>query len=113
MEGSAILSKTYTSNPTNIRFLGIPLTSEMIMEFISFGLDHIDEQVRFVRLFCDSIKWPTFPPNFKDSQQRRNNSVFDIEEQECDECALDEHIRDSSAYITVTVVLCIKEVNIG
>ncbi|XP_037032137.1 uncharacterized protein LOC119071380 isoform X2 [Bradysia coprophila] len=46
MEGSAILSKTYSSNPTNVRFLGIPLTSEIITEFISFGLDHIDEQIR-------------------------------------------------------------------
>lgn len=47
MEGSAILSKTYPSNSMKTRFLGIPLTSEILIEFISFGLDHIDEQVDF------------------------------------------------------------------
>lgn len=51
MEGSAILSKTYSSNSIKTRFLGIPLTSEILIEFISFGLDHIDEQVLFREQF--------------------------------------------------------------
>lgn len=46
MEGSAILSKSYANHSTSTRYLGIPLTTEIIVEFITFGLDHIDEQIR-------------------------------------------------------------------
>lgn len=58
MDGTTFIAKSYTANVNQCNFLGLPLTTEILVEIICHGLNNDDSTVSMDKLLIDHL------PNF-------------------------------------------------